>query len=47
VSAQGMTLIEWEPEFLESIGEWYVWVAVAISAVVALISGFMAVRERR
>jgi len=24
-----------------------VWVAVAISAVVALISGFMAVRERR
>ncbi|MBU6333766.1 MAG: hypothetical protein KGS47_05125 [Chloroflexi bacterium] len=47
VAAQGMTLIEWEPEFLESIGEWYVWVAVAISAVVALISGFMAVRERR
>jgi hypothetical protein len=35
LSEMGFNLVEWEPEFLDSIGEWWIWVGIALSAVVA------------
>lgn len=32
----GINLVEWEPEFLDSIGEWFIWVAIGIAAVVTV-----------
>lgn len=32
----GISIIEWEPEFLDTIGEWFIWIGIASSALVAL-----------
>jgi hypothetical protein len=34
-SELGFNIVEWEPEFLDSIGEWFIWVSIAVAAVVA------------
>lgn len=34
-AANGFNLVEWEPEFLDSIGEWFRWVAIGAAVVVA------------
>lgn len=45
VAEQGLTIVEWEPEFLDSIGEWFVYVGMAIAAVVATVSIVVAGRS--
>jgi hypothetical protein len=35
VSELGFNIVEWEPEFLDSVGEWFIWVSIAVAAVVA------------
>jgi len=42
VSELGFNLVEWEPEFLDSIGEWWIYVGIALAAVVAGIILFIA-----
>jgi hypothetical protein len=37
VSEMGFNIIEWEPEFLDSIGEWFIWIPIALAAIVAAI----------
>jgi len=46
LAEQGLTIVEWEPEFLESIGEWFIYVGMAIAAVVAAISVIVASRTK-
>lgn len=46
VSANGFNLVEWEPEFLESIGEWFIYVAIAIAAVIAAAVIYVAATTR-
>ncbi|WP_322510618.1 hypothetical protein [Chloroflexus sp.] len=38
----GFSIIEWEPEFLDSIGEWWIWVGIALAAAIAAIVLFVA-----
>lgn len=45
VSEQGLTIVEWEPEFLDSIGEWFIYVGMTIAAVVAAVSVIIAGRS--
>jgi len=42
VSEMGFNLVEWEPEFLDSIGEWWIYVGIALAAVVTAIILFIA-----
>lgn len=35
ISEMGINLVEWEPEFLDTIGEWFIWVAIVVATVVA------------
>lgn len=35
VSEMGFNIVEWEPEFLDSVGEWFIWVGIGLSALVA------------
>lgn len=38
VSEAGFNIVEWEPEFLDSVGEWFIWVGIGLTAlIVALI----------
>jgi hypothetical protein len=37
VSEMGFNLVEWEPEFLDIIGEWFIWVPIVLAAVVAAV----------
>jgi len=37
LSAMGLNLVEWEPEFLESIGNWFIWIAIILAAVIAAV----------
>jgi hypothetical protein len=37
VSELGFNIVEWEPEFLDSIGEWFIWVSIIVAAVVAAV----------
>jgi hypothetical protein len=46
LSEMGFNLVEWEPEFLDSIGEWWIWVGIALAAVVAGIILFIANRNK-
>jgi hypothetical protein len=47
LAEQGLTIVEWEPEFLDSIGEWFVYVGMAVAALVAGISVFLAGRSNQ
>lgn len=44
VSEIGINLVEWEPEFLDTIGEWFIWVPIAVSLIVAI--AILATRPR-
>lgn len=46
LSEMGFNLVEWEPEFLDSIGEWWIWVGIALAAVVTSIILFIANRNK-
>jgi hypothetical protein len=46
VSEMGFNIVEWEPEFLDSIGEWWIWVGIALAAVVAGVILFLANRNQ-
>lgn len=35
VSEMGFNIVEWEPEFLESVGGWFIWVGIVAAALVA------------
>ena len=35
VSEAGFNIVEWEPEFLDSVGEWFIWVGIGLTALVA------------
>lgn len=37
VSEMGFNIVEWEPEFLDTIGEWFIWVPIVLAAVVAAV----------
>lgn len=37
IAEAGVSIVEWEPEFLDTIGEWFIWVAIAAAAVVAVL----------
>lgn len=37
VSELGFNIVEWEPEFLDTVGEWFIYVAIAVAAIVAAI----------
>jgi hypothetical protein len=42
VSELGFNIVEWEPEFLDSIGEWWIYVGMALAAVVAVVILYIA-----
>ncbi len=46
LSEMGMNIVEWEPEFLDSIGEWWIYVGIALAAVVAGVILFLANRNQ-
>jgi hypothetical protein len=46
VSEMGFNIVEWEPEFLDSIGEWWIYVGIALAAVVAGVILFLANRNQ-
>jgi hypothetical protein len=46
LSEMGFNFVEWEPEFLDSIGEWWIWVGIALAAVVAGVILFIANRNK-
>jgi hypothetical protein len=37
LASMGVNLVEWEPEFLESIGNWFIWIAIILAAVIAAV----------
>ncbi|MBZ4665405.1 hypothetical protein [Mahella sp.] len=37
LSGAGFNIIEWEPEFLDQFGQWYIWVPITIAAIVAIV----------
>jgi hypothetical protein len=37
VSELGFNIIEWEPEFLDTVGQWFIWISIAVAAVVAVV----------
>ncbi|MNP19918.1 hypothetical protein D3C76_1124710 [compost metagenome] len=45
MSESDMALIEWDADFLESIGGWFIWVSIGVAAVVALITIVMLLRR--
>jgi hypothetical protein len=46
LSEMGFNIVEWEPEFLDSIGEWWIWVGIALAAVVTAIILFLSNRNK-
>jgi hypothetical protein len=46
LSQMGFNIVEWEPEFLDSIGEWWIWVGIALAAVVTGIILFLSNRNK-
>lgn len=46
VSEMGFNIVEWEPEFLDSIGEWWIYVGIALAAVIAGVILFIANRNK-
>jgi len=46
LSEMGFNIVEWEPEFLDSIGGWWIWVGIALAAVVAGIILFLSNRNK-
>lgn len=47
VSEMGFNIVEWEPEFLDSVGEWFVWVGIALSALVAALVLILRAAKRK
>ncbi|SDG10669.1 hypothetical protein SAMN04488542_12624 [Fontibacillus panacisegetis] len=45
MSESDMALIEWDADFLESVGGWFIWVSIGVAAVVALITIVMLLRK--
>lgn len=37
LAAMGISLVEWEPEFLDSIGQWFIWISIILAAVIAVV----------
>jgi hypothetical protein len=37
VSEMGFNIIEWEPEFLDAIGQWFIWIPIVAAAIVAAV----------
>jgi hypothetical protein len=37
VSEMGFNIIEWEPEYLDVIGEWFIWVPIVAAAIVTIL----------
>jgi hypothetical protein len=35
LAESGVSIVEWEPEFLDTIGDWFIWIAIVVAAVVA------------
>ncbi|MNP29784.1 hypothetical protein D3C76_1228230 [compost metagenome] len=40
-----MALIDWDADFLESIGGWFIWVSIGAAAIVALITILLLIRK--
>lgn len=38
MSEADMALIEWDADFLDSIGGWFIWVSIGVAAIIALIT---------
>ncbi|MNN11174.1 hypothetical protein D3C76_238020 [compost metagenome] len=45
MSESDMALIEWDADFLESIGGWFIWVSIGVAAIVALITIILLLRR--
>ncbi|MNC18895.1 hypothetical protein D3C75_668160 [compost metagenome] len=45
MSESDMALIEWDADFLESIGGWFIWISIGVAALVALITIVMLLRK--
>ncbi|MNO06050.1 hypothetical protein D3C81_2276640 [compost metagenome] len=45
MSESDMALIEWDADFLGSIGGWFIWVSIGVAALVALITIVMLLRK--
>jgi hypothetical protein len=45
VSELGFNIVEWEPEFLDTIGEWFIWISIVVAAVVA--AAVLVIRARK
>jgi hypothetical protein len=45
LAESGVSIVEWEPEFLDTIGDWFIWVAIGISAVVSAVVLFLQSRS--
>ncbi|MNO90255.1 hypothetical protein D3C76_817620 [compost metagenome] len=45
MSESDMALIEWDADFLESIGGWFIWVSIGVAALIALITIVMLLRR--
>lgn len=43
----GLNAFEWEPEFLETLGEWFIYVPLALSAIVAAAVLFIRLGKKR
>ena len=37
LAAKGISLVEWEPEFLDSVGQWFIWVSIILAAGIAVV----------
>jgi hypothetical protein len=46
VSEMGFNIVEWEGEFLDTIGAWWIWVAIALATVVAAAVIYLAKRAQ-
>lgn len=46
LSEIGFNIVEWEPEFLDTVGQWFIWIAIAAAAVVVAIVFFLRAAKR-
>ena len=47
LSEMGINLVEWEPEFLDTIGEWFIWIAIVVATLVAGVILFLRSRAKK
>lgn len=45
IAEAGFNIVEWEPEFLDSIGGWFIWVGIVLAAIIAATVIFIARRS--